>query len=413
MPDAELLELRRRYEASGDPEAERRLLTALRRRGHVDDALLGLAARCGSAAAEALLDGARPLGGGRAVYELLWALVERAGDHAWEALAWAALEQERARPVPAPAELLGALEALLSEPTPDRLQRLQQAFDALPTGGEVNPRLVELARTLLRAGDPRAVGALHGLTRRIIRFELAPAELRARLLGWVRSGPLAGPSVVDVCRQRDGRELRLTLVASPPFAASLTQLVRWLERAGVTDVLRLAPSAEPLELLGSGAVAPQVTFQRLAAHGDWRRRLGFKVLFTERSDTHDWFARHERGLAVVHVDRFARKTLETPNLVFAAHMLVKKALDMGLERWARWAAPGEPGWSHPFHETSRGCLFDLCKQKLELDRRIRAGRICGDCRQTLLDERGVSRAILGAVERVLAEGRRQVLEGRA
>lgn len=59
------------------------------------------------------------------------------------------------------------------------------------------------------------------------------------------------------------------------------------------------------------------------------------------------------------------------------------------------------------HEESRGCLFDLCLQKQDINLKLRSGSICPTCRQRLADA-GVDvvtlRCALGFVQRLASSG---------
>jgi hypothetical protein len=421
VSDAELQELRRRWLADRDTASELALLLALRRQGAINDVLIELAQLCASEAAEqARGEGAWTLdkwplrrifamGGDPMIVEFL--LRRHVGDRVEDGVAWAFLElavgQERdgkSRVLQAEVcELLRSSDPEALEVVRTQLGRRWERFGPWTTC-VARACAMGSFRSLFDM-DLKQVGSYSinldggmGIWSQEVRD-----PVHRGLRAWVLSGPLTRPSLAELRQVEWGPEVRLQFVASPPFVRSLWLLAKWFQRAGVADVFRIGVASRPLELPGEGAVEADETFEALRRHVG-ARLPGFGVLFTERPDSEGWFARHRGSLAVVHVDAFVRRQLETPNLVYAAHMLVKKTLDMGLERWERWGVPGLPGQGLPFHQPSRGCVFDFCGDKSELDQRVRAGSICVPCRRALIEERGVPGALVEAVERVLEAG---------
>lgn len=134
-----------------------------------------------------------------------------------------------------------------------------------------------------------------------------------------------------------------------------------------------------------------------------------QVIVTTRPDADGWFARHLPGspaVACVHLDEVARAKLEAPPAAFLAHLIAKKVLD-GLLRKG-----GLPDDDLPLHVPSRGCVFDLCGDKVSLDARIRVGSPCRECEALLRTRARAPRETLDALLRVLDAARRAVLERR-
>ena len=220
---------------------------------------------------------------------------------------------------------------------PDAARVAAGAF--LSASGPVRPVWEEVRRSLLRAILPielprQAPRQLVRLRVNLVRADDLPAEVVDRAVSWLGALPLERP-----------RSLLITV---------LPQVVS----------------------VPSGARRPEVwsVLEQVRAHLRGQHEL--LVLVTGRGDELGWFTTAPRGQprwAVVHLDAFARQCLRTPLPLILVHLLVSRVLTC--ER---------RGQSEQlFHETPRGCAFDLCREKAALDARIKAGGLCAECRQDL------------------------------
>jgi len=173
--------------------------------------------------------------------------------------------------------------------------------------------------------------------------------------------------------------------------------------AGQEEVVEVGSSCE--EPLGDRSTEPLPAEEAFSALADLRRRFGWDrsivVYLTHRPDPDRWFARHAPGRrdAVVYLDRAGVQQLRTPFEVVAAHLVAKKALDVLL---------AEEGLSL-VHREPTGCLFDRCRRRPDLDLRIRAGFVCGRCREHVRGTR-IPSALLRRLDIVLAGLRSRAIE---
>ncbi len=415
MSDAELQALRQRWRRDGDPAAEYSLLAALRRHGHLDDFLVSLAAACGSAGALRLRDelGARPFPDLRARGSpgLVLSVVRNrlSPERETDAEVWTALHVVGARErSEGSVTLQRRIEGVLAAPRPGGLEALRRAIQADP--GQAEPWTMHLARDCLRGTSVHLglsiMRPIYGMgpygsmrdqpKRRAHELEFYLPFL-AGLQAWVRSGPLAHPTLAELRRERRQQVIDLRLAATPARLSVARELVAWLERLGGGAVLRIDADAEPLPLVASDLEG------RYALARDrfdpYVIDLG-AVIVDFPSPHHSWLVDASEQPPTIHFLPAVAALPSPDRTALAAHLLVTLLIDLLLRRSSEgWRGSGLPK-SIAAHDPPRGCAFDACSEPEALLERARAGRLCRPCRLTLR-QRGLAEPIVGALDEVL------------
>lgn len=102
----------------------------------------------------------------------------------------------------------------------------------------------------------------------------------------------------------------------------------------------------------------------------------FVTLLTRTPNEQNWFAvpdPREMRNGFVHFDDFKWIT-SAPSSAIAAHYTLKGIFNALL-------TDAQVPWQGIVHEDARGCLFDFCGDKRELDLKLRTADICADCMQ--------------------------------
>ncbi len=285
------------------------------------------------------------------------------------------------------------------------LDRLRQLADQ-PTGEPLSTEVPALDLPDLSRADAETLRDCFERDPGRLRLDMALPE-RARSLDLVQvSRQLRADYAAELLRTPlgagDMRELlrvRIELVACDDAPLDVVQRVAtWLDD--------LSPSRPRLVRVTVGADRPAFT---AANQGVPRLPSKFLVggprfvqLVTLRRDPEGWFARHatDARASVVHLGERARAQLEASPEAFLAHFVARKAFD------------GLLGRAAPHHEPSRGCAFDLCRDKKSLDGRILAGAVCRECHALLRGRPDVREDHLTALLAVLTAARERVLAGR-
>jgi Ca-activated chloride channel family protein len=115
--------------------------------------------------------------------------------------------------------------------------------------------------------------------------------------------------------------------------------------------------------------------QRLVRDVFTQDALALKVVFVEQPFPDNWFSHwHARYRTAVISLADLDRLISLPAESFVAYELVLYGLHALRTNY-------EP--AKLFHEETRGCLFDLCKQKAEVGIKLQAGHICARCLQAL------------------------------
>ena len=125
----------------------------------------------------------------------------------------------------------------------------------------------------------------------------------------------------------------------------------------------------------------------------------FIALFTVSPNESSWFgAQDHRNMrnGFGHVDDFSWAT-SAPASFISAHFILLGVLN---------AFISEAGlaWESFWHNDPRGCLFDFCHNKSDLNFKLRTADICGDC-MVVLREIGISDALLLQAIQIMDAGR--------
>ena len=166
----------------------------------------------------------------------------------------------------------------------------------------------------------------------------------------------------------------------------LEETAAWFQRFPGPIEVEPVDEAVRLEHEPSGLVSWANLFRNVALirerHGI--ARDDFVLLLTKSPNENNWFAaQDEENLrdGFGHVDDFSFATSAPPDVV-TAHYVTKSVFN---------AALGDVGleWQTIWHERPRGCLFDFCQLKTDLNFKLRTADICGDC-LAILREKGIA-----------------------
>ncbi len=126
----------------------------------------------------------------------------------------------------------------------------------------------------------------------------------------------------------------------------------------------------------------------------------FIVLLTRTPNEKNWFAVQddsEMRNGFIHVDDYRWMT-NAPSEVISVHYVLKGIYNTLL------AEKGVP-WMHMIHDQPRGCLFDFCPDKRELNFKLRTADLCGDCLH-VIQSAGIPDALLQQTVAIMEESRR-------
>ena len=166
------------------------------------------------------------------------------------------------------------------------------------------------------------------------------------------------------------------------------QVVQTLRDAAQMRVVDLASSplntAAVEELIEAGVPMTGASWQDwLAAAGKVRREmLGMTseardvvVLLIDRPLPRRWFSIHGEGCVVIDATGWEPWVGEGRAHLAMAHLAVTNAL-------ATQMFPTMADWQAASHEEAKGCMMDLCRDKREIQAKLRAADVCASCAPT-------------------------------
>ncbi len=172
--------------------------------------------------------------------------------------------------------------------------------------------------------------------------------------------------------------------------AHLDEVVRWFERQSGPVTVTAVKRPVELTLTAEGVLEWDTAFAKLnelrAEHqvpAD-----GFLMLLTRSPNEQNWYAVQDEDNmrnGFGHVDDF-RWVTSAPGSVITTHYILKGIFN------ALVTETGIP-WMALWHDEPRGCFFDFCAQKEQLNLKLRTADICGDCMQ-IFREIGIPDALL-------------------
>jgi hypothetical protein len=162
----------------------------------------------------------------------------------------------------------------------------------------------------------------------------------------------------------------------------LNEVVRWFEKCPGPVTVRTIKRPVKLLLNDDGEVLWKTAFdtlQRLRAEHEVPND-GFVFLLTESPNENNWYAVQDpenmrNGFGQAGDFRWVTSA---PTSVISTHYLLKSIFN---------ALITETGldWTALCHVNPRGCFFDLCAKKQQLNLKLRTADICGDCMQVFRD----------------------------
>ena len=177
----------------------------------------------------------------------------------------------------------------------------------------------------------------------------------------------------------------------------MDEVLRWFERnPGPISVAAVKRPVE-LELTPEGILLPDTAFAKL---NELRVEHnvspdGFVMLLTKSPNKKNWYAVQDpdnmhNGFG--HIDDFSWVT-SAPSHVISTHYLLKSIFNSLIK-------DADVSWEKQLHREPRGCLFDFCVIKSELNFKLRTADICGDC-MDLFREIGIPDALLRQTVKIM------------
>jgi hypothetical protein len=188
----------------------------------------------------------------------------------------------------------------------------------------------------------------------------------------------------------------------------LEETAKWFERH--PGPIRVIVDKRPvsLDLDQAGAIAMNTPFEKLKAIRTAKDldEAEFIALFTISPNEGSWFGALDRenirnGFG--HVDDFSWATSAPASFISAAFIL------QGL--FNSFISAAGLDWEAFWHNHPRGCLFDFCENKSDLNLKLRTADICGDC-MVVLREIGIPDALLLQAIQIMDAGRLSALSTR-
>jgi hypothetical protein len=153
----------------------------------------------------------------------------------------------------------------------------------------------------------------------------------------------------------------------------------WFERCPGPVAVRVEASQVQLSPNPDGELAWTEVFSTLQKVRQEKQMAAsdFLLVLTKTPNELNWYAAQDPQQVrngFVHVADFEWVT-SAPASVVAAHYTLKTIFNVLL------VEAGVP-WERMAHEVARGCFFDFCCKKEDLNLKLRTADICGDCLET-------------------------------
>jgi hypothetical protein len=182
------------------------------------------------------------------------------------------------------------------------------------------------------------------------------------------------------------------------------EVVSWFQR--FPGPVSVTVKKKPVELeLRDGVLPWETAFSKL----DKLRQEGevgdqtFLSLLTCSSNEKNWFAvESDKQLrnSFVHVGDFSWMT-SAPDSIISTHYLLKAVFNCLVTE------AGVP-WQRLVHKKIRGCFYDFCEEKIELNLKLRTADICGDCMEAF-HEIGIPDSLIQQTVEIMEASRRSAL----
>lgn len=184
-------------------------------------------------------------------------------------------------------------------------------------------------------------------------------------------------------------------------ARHLDETAKWFERHPGPIKVIVDKRPVSLDIDHAGELAWNTPFEKL---NEIRFMKGveaaeFIALFTVSPNDSNWFGAQDRenmrnGFG--HVDDFSWAT-SAPASVISAHFILQGVFNT-------FVSDGGLAWEGFWHNSPRGCLFDFCENKTDLNLKLRTADICGGC-MVVLREVGIPDALLLQAIQIMDAGR--------
>lgn len=305
-----------------------------------------------------------------------------------------AAPHEAAAEPPAPAPLLAAAELLAARARREAAARNRQRLYEQAT---LDLRLAARAARALLPGHPvleALAAALDGEAR----------EFSSALRGFDIKRKFMNASYASLGRTRGGRapaarHVPLALLTADPAFQPLLEAVFWSLAAAdpLLGPARFEPvradqwgrQPGPDRTLGSGLLSLPEEKDLVERVSRSNPDAALVMVFVPRPLADNWFSHWHRDAATALVSTFGwERTAGVPLAAFVAYEL----LHHGLRRLGPQYQPEE--WAHA---ETRGCMFDFCRLKPEIEIKLQTAALCDECWKRLL----AAGAPMDSLERLL------------
>lgn len=123
------------------------------------------------------------------------------------------------------------------------------------------------------------------------------------------------------------------------------------------------------------------------------------IYITERPLSDNWFSHEEDYISLISIDGWERRYSPPPIKAYLAYQIAQATVSFE-------AGLTEEEEFNLVHDSTSGCIFDLCEYKEDIKLGMVAGVICPQCQATLR-QYGVSDDVLNSVGRILNNVRNQ------
>jgi hypothetical protein len=188
----------------------------------------------------------------------------------------------------------------------------------------------------------------------------------------------------------------------------LEETAKWFERHPGPIKIIVDKRPVSLNLDHHGTLAWNTSFDKLNELRSDKRLAAedFVALFTASPNEYNWFGAQDSNNfrnGFGHVDDFSWAT-SAPASLISAYAILQGVFNA-------FVSDAGLAWEGFWHKNPRGCMFDFCENRSELNLKLRTADICGDC-MVVLRKVGVPDALFQQAIQIMDAGRLQALNTR-
>jgi hypothetical protein len=223
-------------------------------------------------------------------------------------------------------------------------------------------------------GDPEILAVADDLRRKAARYGEDMDAYTRKFLHHASSRTLKERHFEEA-RRREARQAKVGVLASGDAVDAIEVVLTHLAAADPDVFGKAAVAPVPPMTEGGPPLDPLEEIRLLDAALGHAVLAEVQVLFTARALSDNWFSHwHASRQAAVASLAGWRGGFAVPVEAFLAYELILHGL----------RALG-PAWSpeHLTHEDTRGCVFDFCAHREDIEIKLQAADLCPSCRQAL------------------------------